>query len=146
MNFDHSIKEDFMRLTHNNEQAWLFVETFATRAHDLDDLIDGDKQVNDEDLIKAEMDWMVALSSNQFYKAHQSFLMPLLIMACNTWLDANKWEKDDDPVKRTHSDVLKSQYHEVIFAVVYLCGGWNAMREFTKLHREYQKENYHGNV
>src|SRR6056300_1425672 len=141
MNFDHSIKEDFMRLTHNNEQAWLFVETFATRAHDLDDLIDGDKEVNDEDLIKAEMDWMVALSSNQFYKAHQSFLMPLLIMSCNTWLDANRWEKGEDAVKRTHSDVLKSQYHEVIFATVYLCGGWNAMREFTKLHREYQKDN-----
>jgi len=146
MNFDHSIKEDFLRLTHNNEQAWLFVETFATRAHDLDDLIDGDKEVNDEDLIKAEMDWMVALSSNQFYKAHQSFLMPLLIMSCNTWLDANRWEKGEDAVKRTHSDVLKSQYHEVIFATVYLCGGWNAMREFTKLHREYQKDNYHGNV
>lgn len=145
MHFDHSIKEDFMRLTHNNEQAWLFVETFATRSHEIDDFIDGDKKINDEDVIKAEMDWMVTLTSNQFYIANSSFLLPLIIMSCNAWLDANKWEKSDVEVKRAHSDVLKSQYHEVIFATVYLCGGWKAMREFTKLHRQYQTDNY-GNV
>jgi hypothetical protein len=114
-----------MRLTHNNEKAWQFVELFA----------------------------------NSFYQAHSNFLMPLLIMSCNAWLDANKWEKSEVEVKKVHSDVLKSFYHEVIFAVVYLCGGWNAMREFTQLlcggwnamreftqlHREYQTDNY-GNV
>ena len=146
MNFDHSIKPDFLRLTHNNEQAWLFVETFATRAHDLDDMIDGDKTFSDEEIIKAEMDWLVSLSSNKFYVSHQAFLLPIVIMSCNAWLDANRWEKSEDPVQRTHSDVVKSFYHEVIFAVVYLCGGWNAMREFTLKHREYQKDNYHGNV
>lgn len=142
MHFDTSIKPDFMRLTHNNEKAWQFVELFARRAHDLDDMIDDNKVMSDEEMIQAELNWMMALSTNSFYQAHSNFLMPLLIMSCNAWLDANKWEKSDVAVKKVHSDVLKSFYHEVIFAVVYLCGGWNAMREFTQLHREYQTDNY----
>lgn len=146
MTFDRSIKDDFMRLTHSNESAWQFVELFAERSHQLDDIIDGDKELTDEQLIEAELAWMLALSKNPFYTAHQGFLMPLLIMSCNAWLDANKWEKSENQVKRVHSDVLKSYYHEVMFSVVYLCGGWKALREFTTLHREYQKDNYHGNV
>jgi hypothetical protein len=146
MKFDLSIKPDFLRLTHDNNQAWLFVELFAERSHQLDDLIDGDKKVTDEELIEAELAWMLALSSNTFYKAHQSFLMPILIMGCNSWLDANRWETSDDEVKRTHSDVIKSYYHEVVFAVVYICGGWKALREFTSKHREYQTDNYHGTI
>ena len=89
---------------------------------------------------------MLALGQNEFYKAHSGFLMPLIIMGCNAWLDANQWEKSDDPVKKTHSDVIKSLYHEVVFACVYICGGWAALREFTKQHREYQKDNYHGTI
>jgi hypothetical protein len=146
MNFDYSIKSDFLRLTNNNEKAWGFVQLFAERSHDIDDMIDLGKVESDEKLIEAELKWMLELSSNPFYQAHSSFLMPIIIVSCSAWLDANRWEQSEDEVKRVHSDVLKSHYHEVIFAVVYLCGGWNAMREFSKLHRQYQQDNYHGNV
>lgn len=143
MTFDTSIKPDFMRLTHNNESAWKFVEMFADRCHFLDDLIDGDKgELTDEKLISRELLWMQALGQNSFYQAHSSFLMPLLVMGCNAWLDSNQWSKSEDLVKRTHSDVIKSYYHEVLFACVYICGGWNALREFTQKHREYQTDNY----
>lgn len=146
MKFDISIKPDFMRLTNNNAQAWHFVETFSNRGHLLDDIIDGDKPVTDEELVGLELAWMKELAGNSFYHAHANFLMPLIIMGCNAWLDANRWEKSGDEVQRVHSDVVKSIYHEVVFACVYLCGGWNALREFTTKHREYQKDNYHGNV
>ena len=145
MYFDQSIKPDFLRLTNNNEPAWEFVERFANWAHQVDDLIDGDKPVSDAELIEMQLGWMMTLSANPFYLKNQAFLLPIIIMSCNTWLDSNKWEKSVQPVKRCHSDVLKSQYHEVIFACVYLCGGWQSLREFTSLHREYQKDNY-GNV
>lgn len=145
MRFDNSIKEDFLRLANNNEQAWSFVELFANWSHQIDDLIDQDKTISDEEVVEMQLAWMAALSTNPFYLANQSFLMPLLILSSNTWLDSNKWGKSEDPVQRCHSDVLKSQYHEVIFACVYLCGGWKSLREFTALHREYQKDNY-GNV
>jgi hypothetical protein len=144
--FDASIKPDFMRLTHENKEAWKFVELFADRAHHLDDIIDGEAVITDEEMVQRELAWMLALGQNQFYKAHSGFLMPLIIMGCNAWLDANAWEKSDDPVKQTHSDVIKSLYHEVVFATVYICGGWNALREFTKKHREYQQDNYDGPI
>lgn len=146
MRFDTSIKPDFMRLTGNNQSAWDFVDVFARRSHLIDDIIDGDADVSDEEIIKSEIEWMATLSRNPFYMAHSNYLMPLIISGATSWLDANEWEQSEDPVKRTHSDVIKSTYHEVIFGVVYLCGGWNALREFTQLHREYQKDNYHGNV
>ena len=143
--FDASIKPDFMRVT-NNEVALKFVRLFADRAHYVDDIVDDEGQITDEDIIQRELAWMLALGQNEFYKAHSGFLMPLIIMGCNAWLDANQWEKSDDPVKKTHSDVIKSLYHEVVFACVYICGGWAALREFTKQHREYQKDNYHGTI
>lgn len=146
MQFDTSIKPDFLRLTNNNEQAWDFVELFAKWSHQIDDIVDGDKDISDEEIVEMQLCWMMAVSGNPFYQANRAFLMPLLIMSSNAWLDANKWEKSEDKVKQCHSDVLKSQYHEVIFACVYLCGGWKSLREFTSLHREYQKDNYYGNV
>lgn len=131
-----------MRLCNNNAEAWRFIETFSNRGHLLDDIIDGDKPVSDEALIGLELAWMKELAGNQFYQAHQGFLMPLIIMGCNAWLDSNKWEKEGTEVQKVHSDVVKSLYHEVVFACVYLCGGWNALREFTAKHREYQTDNF----
>jgi len=146
MRFDDSIKADFLRLTQNNDQAWVFVEMFANWAHQIDDIVDQDREISDEAIVEMQLGWMMAVSGNPFYQAHRAFLMPLLIMSSNAWLDANRWEQSDDEVERCHSDVLKSQYHEVVFACVYLCGGWKALREFTALHREYQKDNYHGTI
>ena len=118
MQFDTSIKQDFLRLTNNNEQAWEFVELFAKWSHQIDDIVDGDKDICDEEIVEMQLCWMMAVSGNPFYQANRAFLMPLLIMSSNAWLDANKWEKSEDKVKQCHSDVLKSQYHEVIFACV----------------------------
>ena len=146
MRFDSSIKEDFLKYTNGNEQAWSFVELFANRSHLIDDIVDGDKEVSGPEIITAELAWMTELYRNTFYQANQAFLMPITIMACNSWLDSNEWGRSEDEVKQCHSDVIKSQYHEVIFACVYLCGGWVALREFTKKHREYQTDNYYGNV
>lgn len=146
MKFDSSIKPDFMEATRNNEEAWKFVELFCDRSHMIDDIIDGEKPMTDEQIISRELAWMMSIGTNGFWQAHSGFLLPLVIMGCNAWLDANRWEKSDDPVKRCHSDVVKSLYHEVVFAVVYICGGWENLRKFTAKHREYQKDNYHGTL
>lgn len=140
MRFNPDIKPDFLRLTHNNEQAWQFVELFADRCHHLDDLVDKDKPTTDQDVIERELAWLMAIQGNSFWTGHSQFLMPLIIMSCNAWLDANEWEKSGDETKRSYANVIKSMYHEVIFAVVYICGGWKSLREFTSLHREYQKD------
>ena len=146
MKFDCSIRPDFMLLTNNNLEAWNFVETYVNWCHQVDDLIDKDKEVSDESIVEMQLNWLMTVSGNVFFQANKNFLMPLLIMTSNAWLDANHWEKSKDRSKRTHSDVVKSLYHEVVFACVYLCGGWAALRRFTTLHREYQKDNYYGNL
>lgn len=142
MKFDATIKKDFLEATGGNEDAWRFVELFCERCHFLDDVIDGDKEFTDVDLVQSELAMMLAFSTNPFWAKHGSFLIPLIIASYNAWLDSNEWAESKDPVKKCHSDVVKSFYHEVVFACVYLCGGWAKLREFTQKHREYQKDNY----
>lgn len=141
MSFNEEIKEEFLELT-KNADAWEFVRVFCERCHYLDDLIDEPGAAVDGQLIERELEWLLTLSTNPFYLKHSSSILPVIFMGHNAWLDSNAWAKSDSEVKRVHSDVIKSHYHEVVFLVVYLCAGWSGLRAFTKIHREYQIDNY----
>ena len=141
MIFNSEIESEFLELT-KNQDAWKFVKVFGERSHILDDLMDDPEKVTDETLIEKEVEWMITLSTNPFYLANAQSLMPAIVSGANAWLDSNKWSQSNSKVKRCHSDVVKSIYHEVVFLSVYLCGGWEALREFSLKHREYQVDNY----
>jgi hypothetical protein len=123
-----------------NEDAQRLLTVFVGFAHTLDDVVDGDRAVPDDELLQGVLNWTCEAASNPFFQQHRAALLPVILLAVNSWLDANRWARAEDPRQRLAADVLKGQYHEVVYLVAFLTGGWRALRALTAAAREYDFE------
>lgn len=133
-------EDEIQLVTRGNEDAASFLRVFVAHCHMLDDIVDGDKPCDDERLMASETDWLLALTGNTFFLQHRALLVPLIVQGFNAWLDSNDWAQSTDSYKRLASDVLKGFYHEVVWQVAFLCGGWKHLRAVTTRAREYDFE------
>ena len=111
-----------------------FLQVYTDRAHLIDDIVDKDREVTAEALAESEMRWMFTLSKNPFFLAHKDKLLPLMASGMNAWLDSNGME--DGPAK----DVVKGTWHEVVWQVALICGGWRYMRAVSGQCRDWDFE------
>lgn len=134
--------DDFWKETcGDNAEAMRFGKTFVAFCHVLDDVIDRDKNLTDENLISTTLSMMLELTLNPFFVQNRMLLLPLIVQSFNAWLDANTFEKSEDVKVRRSADTLKGFYHEVVFHLAYLTGGWNRLRIVTRKYREYDYDN-----
>jgi hypothetical protein len=131
---------EIKELTRGNADAERFVAAFVEHCHMLDDLVDRDNPCDDERMIASEIRWVMELTGNPFFLANRAFLVPLIVQGFNAWLDSNDWQQSDDPQKQRDADVLKGLYHEVIYQVAFLCGGWDHLRSITSTYRNYNHD------
>lgn len=129
--------EEISLVCKGNQEAMNFVGSWVTFCHVVDDVVDEDKPVTDEMLIKAMASYTVTLAKNPFFKAHSDALVSLMLQGFSAWLDSNQMEESEDLRTRQTSDVVKGFYHEVVWHVALLCGGYDHWREITKAHRKY---------
>lgn len=132
-----------------NASALEFLRVFARRAHWVDDVVDGDGKGDIRDPLRGrpfadsmaayECEWLLTLSGNPFFLAHRAQLVPAMVLALNAWVDSNRSQGtgDRDQVVR---DVVKGQWHEVVWLVAWLTGGWTTMREVSGKYRDYDFE------
>lgn len=117
-----------------NLDAERFLIAWHDFAHLVDDLHDKDCQRTDEDMSEILVRFICELSGNQFYAQYRPMLLSLIVQSFNAWVDSNATKLP------TERDVLKGFWHEVIYHVTFLTGGWHSMRTATKTHREYDYE------
>ncbi len=120
-----------------NQEAMLFVDSWVTFCHVIDDVVDEDKPVTDEQIIRAMASYTITIAKNPFFQTHREALVALMLQGFSAWLDANKMEDSEDERTRKTSDVVKGFYHEVVWHVSLLCGGYDHWRAVTSAHREY---------
>lgn len=121
-----------------NASALEFLRVFARRAHWVDDLKDGDKldagaTYSAEAFLKNESEWLLTLSGNAFFLAHRAQLVPAMILALNAWVDSER-------MPHPTCDVVKGQWHEVVFLVAWLVGGTLHLQDVTRKLRAYDFE------
>lgn len=122
-----------------NPGALEFLRVFARRAHAVDDLADLDVPMavdvsnRVQHLAYIETEWLLLLSSNTFFLAHRAQLVPAMILALNAWVDSERFDGDV-------RDVVKGQWHEVVWLVAFLVGGTNHLRAMTWRFRAYDLE------
>jgi hypothetical protein len=133
-------RQEALKIANGNEQAADFIEAFVALCHTLDDIEDKDKPVTDERLIGDFIRFKEALQLNPWASARATTFFPLIVVSFNAWLDANQWEKSEDVAKQRDADVVKGIYHEVVYWVAYLTGGWSHLRKTTSVHREYDHD------
>jgi len=117
-----------------NAAAEHFLQAFSARAHFLDDVADSDKHaISPTNIAAAEADWLMCLSGNPFFQKHSNMLVPVMLCGLNAWADSNNMPPGDI------RDVVKGIWHEVVYVVAWLTGGWAHMR-IVSANREYDIE------
>jgi hypothetical protein len=127
---DMTIEQKIAAAANGDPNAERFLAVFAHRAHLIDDIVDRDKVVNGIQIVNAEATWLCQMAANPFWLKHSVTLTPIMLLALNSWADS--WD-----LPPPQCDVLKGQWHEVIYAVALLTGGWGKLRELTPAAREY---------
>ena len=126
-------------VANNNPAASRFLLTYLSLVHVFDDAYDGDKEVSDERMVKILLWWTEELLYNPWVREHANAIWSQVITGWNAWLDSNQWADQPNP-KLFASDVIKSNYQEMVFLTAYLCGGREHMRAMSQKYREYNFE------
>lgn len=130
-------RDDILTAAANGNAAALeFLRVFARRAHFIDDCCDDPPRKGVGEMADAEAEWLVCLASNPFFLAHRAQLVPSMLLAMNAWADSEmpKFEW------RSQRDVIKGQWHEVVWLVAWLTGGWDHLKAMSREFREYDFE------
>lgn len=134
-------EKDLNELTKGNVYAANFIVAYVAFCHLIDDLWDKDKEVTDKRMVTELMLFLEQIVMNPWVREHIQNIWPLIVAGANSWLDSNKWQQAEDSRKRMASDVIKGQYHEVIWFVAFLCGGFQHQQEITSRFRDYDYDN-----
>jgi len=128
-------EEIIKRASGGSTEAHRFLTAYARRAHWLDDLIDQDKAdtitgPQAERLAEEEAHWITEIATNAFFQSHRDRLLPVMLLGLNAWVDSEKCHGGQRAG-------LKGLWHETVYAVAMLTGGWPALRSLTSTAREY---------
>ena len=111
----------------NDIHAVQFIVQFSDTCELFDDLIDKDKPITDEHIIRVLFVVLTEMPVNPFFEKFKYQLIPVITTGINAWLDANTLEKGS-PNDQVFSYVLRDWYAELIAYVICLTRGRDYMR------------------
>lgn len=113
-----------------------FVVRWTEYVHLIDDIIDGDVELDANVLLKLTA-WAAEIFSSEYYHQFRQFLYPVVILTNNTYGDSVQWEHSDEAWKRRHADALRHTGYDMFFIIVMIHCGYEKMREISIEFREY---------
>jgi len=125
---------EWQQLRNQKLHEWLgdpyavdFILIFGDACELFDDMIDKDKPIEDEHVIRVLFSLITEMPINPFFDRFKHQLIPILVTGINAWLDANQLEKGTDNDK-VFAYVLRDWYMEFVSYVIYLVKGRDYMR------------------
>lgn len=123
-----------------NQQAAAMLDMFFFVAQLLDDLVDRDRDRSDADVVWAFWLLLVELPQNEFYRAFERELRPVVREAVGCWLEATALEReaqgcsgDQRPLRArqalARAYTLRAMSNMLATTCAYLVGGYDWMRE-----------------
>jgi hypothetical protein len=137
MTLSPSKREIVQFVCSGDREAESFCEAFICWCHWIDDIVDKDRLWLPQETIEVNLQALLTFSANPFFERHKSSLLPLIIQAFRAFVDSTRMEKAPDVRDRRAADILKSNYHEVIWHVAFLVGGFDHMTAVTQRHRKF---------
>ncbi len=112
-----------------NKEAfdYLAIIFFTTRV--IDDVVDNDKEISHESYFNCMQELFVNLHMNKFFRENYDMLVSQHITIWNTWLAANKYEKEGELIDKLHSRTWRLYIDELLPLVAYLTQGYDKMKE-----------------
>jgi hypothetical protein len=113
-----------------NTDALNMFNALVDLAHVWDDLVDGDKPVNESDINRAFLTALVYLPANPFYQSIQLQILPLWLMVVSAYDVANKFEKLKDEHGLEISHNLRYAAGHIVIFMSQTCVGYERAKEF----------------
>lgn len=114
----------------SDRHAIQFILDFSDTCELFDDLIDKDKPIGDDHVIRVLFKVLTEMPLNPFFDRYKGQLVPIIVTGINAWLDANTLEggNDNDLV---FAYVLRDWYMEFVAYIIYLVRGRDYMRSVS---------------
>lgn len=114
------------KLCCGNEDAMRFCDLWYGYVHGIDDLVDCSKDgrplMSKRQMIS--LFWHAALLyNNNFYRANQALLFPLVLDITNSYTTSVEWEKSPIKHRRQIADLLRMAGNRMYSMVALICGG-----------------------
>lgn len=106
-----------------NAEAIHFMTTVSRWSHLYDDLIDKDKEVDDEFVHQVMWDIMVDLPLNKFYTLNASMLAPVVATGILNWRGANDMEASGCKEELYIAHATRYSINDLALMVMTLLGG-----------------------
>lgn len=130
-----AIRDEKFKEWFGDPSAEHFARIFSKSTELFDDMVDGDKQRTAEDVFHWMHSLWFELQFNEFWNTRKNFLIPVMLMAANAWMDANELEKGDLN-DRVYSYSLRNLALQVFPMMVFVMYGQKRMREVSlDIHR-----------
>ena len=115
--------EELNRWMKHDRDAVLLILTLFRVFHVWDDLVDGDKEVTEDDINEAF--WMLFnnLPGNRFYIDNFPTLQPLIIQGILDWRTANVMERSHNEHEKTIAFTLRCNVLQIIQHCALIIGG-----------------------
>jgi hypothetical protein len=132
-----------------NQDAANMYSLFVELSHAWDDIVDGDKNIQQDKINQAFLTALVYLPANPFYQAIQDKVLPMWVTIASAYEVANKFEKDKDPHGLEISHGLRYAAGHIVAYAVIVCIGQEKAQEvlpdmwkdiFFERFDEYRKE------
>lgn len=125
-----AIRDQKMREWIQDEWAIRFVLDYSDAVELWDDLIDQDKEIDKQQVMRVFTNLLTILPLNPFFNHHKNTFIPLIQVSINAWFDSIDLEKGSSNDKAM-AYVLRDYMHEAFIYTIFLTRGYDYMRSVS---------------
>jgi hypothetical protein len=124
------IRDQKMREWIQDEWALKFVLDYSDAVELWDDLIDGDKEFDKQQVMRVFTNLLTVMPLNPFFNHHKTVFIPLINASINAWFDSLDLEKGSDNDKAM-AYMLRWYSHEAFIYTILITRGYDYMRSVS---------------
>lgn len=113
-----------------NQDALNVFRMFVDLSHTWDDLVDKDKEVQEDEINNAFAIALVYLPANSFYQSIQAQILPMWLTVVSAYQTANKFERDKDAHGIEIAHGLRYAAGNIVAYMIHVCVGPEKAKEF----------------
>ena len=134
---DPALIEELSSLLANHPDAKEYILLYSAYVHRIDDIIDEPDKWRDPEFVLQTFQLAADVFSCDFYHKYRNILRPTEFLINNTYADSIIWERSSVEWKRKEADVIRHTAIDMLFLVVAITLGRDAVRKISEKYRTY---------
>lgn len=136
---DKDLLRELCELFHGHDEAIQFVHLYGEYCEVMDDLVDEEKSV---ETIERAGSLRMTISSHPYWLLHAGQLALVERLIHHQYFDMVVWESSDEEWKRRDARALNHCAYNMLFSVILLEFGDEALKKFSLRFREHAHERH----